>query len=80
MAPERVELQLKMAQTHPNTVSNCSTLTIEMTFYSIPYYCVQLIGSCFDRVPADLTCRNTAWCCGLSQQQLYTQVMSMYVQ
>ena len=28
MAPERIELQLKMAQAHPNTVSNCSILTI----------------------------------------------------
>ena len=31
MAPERIELQLKMAQTHPNTVSNCSILTIVKT-------------------------------------------------
>ena len=27
MAPERIELQLKMVLTHPNTVSNCSILT-----------------------------------------------------
>ena len=37
MAPERIELQLKMAQTHPNTVSNCSILTIVMTFYLLLY-------------------------------------------
>lgn len=37
-----------------------------------------LIGSCFDRVPADSTRRYTAWCCGLSQQQLYTQAFTAF--
>ncbi|XP_065898681.1 queuosine-tRNA galactosyltransferase-like isoform X2 [Dysidea avara] len=56
MAPERIELQLKMAETHPNT----------------------LTGSCFERLPADSTPRYTAWCCGLSQQQLYTQAYTAF--
>ena len=32
MAPERIELQLKMAQAHPNTVSNYNILTIVSVF------------------------------------------------
>ena len=43
MAPERTELQLKMAQTHPNTVSNCSILTyndIYLLLYSSVCVCV----------------------------------------
>ena len=35
MAPERIELQLKMAQAHPNTVSNCSILTIVSVYMCV---------------------------------------------
>ena len=37
MVPERIELELKMAQTHPNAVSNCSILNVVMTFYLLLY-------------------------------------------
>jgi len=50
MAPERIELQLKMAQTHPNTVSNCNVLTFYVhtlvCVCAYAYICAQVCTLC----------------------------------